>query len=661
MEIGVDDAANSAIKRPFEDDPLPEESQAKLENQGRKRLACSNCRRRRKKCDLTYPCGNCQRLNLECNVNEEDLRKKRYAATYVKSLETHIAYLETSLKNLVDKVYPNDVQVLNNMMIADVDTGFASNLDSAIDAPRGSGDKKRIFIKGSYYPEGPITEKPQVPRRSMSALSVNSLVSSGSSTPPAKPESLKKERIKDLQTAVIVRPNRNPDPTLINNDPKVLKSLSNFYTWLYPGHYFFLHRESFLYGFFNHAENHYENSNYCSTELIYAMCAVGSRLSPELHDMSQIYYEKSKTRLLQLVFDEHSVASITTVQALFCLAFYELGKGDNQIAWYLSGLAIRVGYEMGFQLDPQVWITADSDGAKQKLTKSELEIRSRIYWGCYVADHLICVLLGRTSTLSVSNSTIPQSDELPELEGTEGFKYRSDRELQVSAPLKNLIVLSRVVQIFTAKIFIEADLTSQKLVYLARFNLKVHSWRCSLPSFLAWSAHSLQDIMLATDPTISYFWYYYYIVRLIFNRPFLADSSDSRAVVMDALDDLATLFANFRARFQNFHKSTLQMLYACLLATNCLEHLLHATAPDTAEHRDLASRLRFFSTILHKDMAMTFDLPSALARSQDHEPLQLDQLDQACNSTYTHDFTLSNEIDELIRELFGASDPQLPT
>lgn len=661
MEIGADNAADTAIKRPFENEDLPEAGKAKIENQGRKRLACSNCRRRRKKCDLTYPCGNCQRLSLECNVNEEDLRKKRYAATYVKSLETHIAYLETSLKNLVDKVYPNDVQVLNNMMIGDVDSGFPNNLPPTIENPRLSVDKKRTFIKGSYYPEGPVSEKTQVLRRSTSALSVNSLVSSSSSTPSAYPETMKKERIKDLHTAVIVRPNRNPDPNLINNDPKVLRSLSKFYTWLYPGHYFFLHRESFLYGFFNHAENHYEDSNYCSTELIYAMCAVGSRLSPELHDMSQIYYEKSKIKLLQLVFDEDSVASITTVQALFCLAFYELGKGDNKIAWYLSGLAIRVGYEMGFQLDPQVWITTDSDDAKQKLTKSELEIRSRIYWGCYVADHLICVLLGRTSTLSVSNSTIPQSDELPELEGTEGFKYRSDHELQVSVPLKNLIVLSRVVQIYTAKIFIEAHLTSQKLVFLARFNLKVQSWRQSLPPFLAWSTQSLKDMMLATDPTISYFWYYYYIVRLIFNRPFLADSSDSRAVVMDALDDLTTLFTNFRARFQNFYKATLQMLYACLLATNCLEHLLHATAPDTPQHREVTSRLRFFSTILHKDMAVTFDLPSTLARSRDHQPLQLDQLDQACNSAYTHDFTLSNEIDELIRELFGSNDPQLPT
>ena len=66
-------------------------------NSNRKRLACTNCRNRRKKCDLGFPCGNCSRLELVCNVNDEDLRKKRYTNKYVKSLESHIAQLETCL------------------------------------------------------------------------------------------------------------------------------------------------------------------------------------------------------------------------------------------------------------------------------------------------------------------------------------------------------------------------------------------------------------------------------------------------------------------------------------------------------------------------------------------------------------------------------------
>lgn len=700
-------ASSNTVKRPFENNEDPHDGDGSKRIQrtvapGKMRLACSNCRRRRKKCDLTFPCGNCQRLKLICNVNEEDLRKKRYAASYVKSLEAHIAYLESSLKNIVDKVYPNNAQVLQNMMIGDVVSGFTGNVPSSIsikaeeshsensdhanstnrnvtsfsaDQNRISGGstnvktynaekKKKTFVKGSFYPEGPVTHKSNNISNSASSLSVASLVSSRSSSPsdgiiPDNTNTSSKERISDLNTTVIVRSIGNNDPNLINNDPKILKSLSNFYKWLYPGHFIFLHRESFLYGFFNHAENNYEDSHYCSIELIYAMCAVGCRLSSDLQDMSELYYEKSKSALLQLVFDEQSVPRITTVQALLCLAFYELGKGNNQIGWYLSGLAIRVGYEMGFQLDPQVWITEDND-PKMKLTKSELEIRSRIYWGCYIADHLICLILGRTSTLSVSNSTIPASDELPEVEGTQEFRFESKHVLQISLPLKNLIILSRIVQIFTSKIFIESNDTEQKVVYLNKFNLKVYNWRQSLPEFLKWSKTRLKDTDISTDPTISYFWYYYYIVRLIFNKPFIEDCRESKTVVVEVLDDLKTLINNFKTKFNGFQKATLYQLYACLLAIKCLKQLKELDPLNSK--MDWDKELKFFSTIFHQELSPAYELPKRIQEDTDDKIDQEKQsINQVNNINYTHDFSLSNEIDDLIKELFGIDSTALTT
>lgn len=659
---------------------------------GKKRLACSNCRRRRKKCDLTYPCGNCRRLKLECNINEEDLRKKRYATSYVKSLEAHIAYLESSLKTLVDKVYPNDSQVLNKMMIGDVASSFISNrgtskqnstsetkqpsnekpaeLDddgvplipssnarSVLGKPGGS-EPKKTFVKGSYYPEGPVSHKRKTfasnPQTSAPGTSSNpaSVTSSTSSADNEAKKIASKERIRDLNTTVIVRSANNMDS--LNNDPNILKSLSNFYKWLYPGHYIFLHRESFLYGFFNHSDNNYEDSNYCSIELIYAMCAVGSRLSKDTQGFSELYYEKSKNSLLQIVFDEQSVARITTVQAFLCLAFYELGKGDNQNGWYFSGLAIRVGYEMGFQLDPEVWITDDNDGdgdSKSKLTKGELEIRSRIYWGCYIADHLICLLLGRTSTLSVSHSTIPESDELPEVEGTQEFRFESQHVLQISLPLKNLIILSRIVQIFTSKIFIETDNTDEKVVYLIKFNLKVYNWRQSLPSFLKWSKSLIKDIDVSTDPTISYFWYYYYIVRLTLNKPFIEDCDESKSVVTEILDELKTMFNNFKTKFHGFKNASMFQLYACLLAIMCLKKLQDLDKTDAGKWE---KELKFFQNVFNNELSPAFELPKRL---QDDTEFKLDQekqaITQVSNINYTHDFSLSNEIDDLIKELFG--------
>lgn len=742
---------------------------------GKKRLSCYNCRRRRKRCDLGYPCESCKKLGIECNINEEDLRKKRYSSTYVQSLEVHIASLETSLKNLVQMVYPNNQQILEKMMIGDILPGIInegtsentnlnyrenivnkleneptikikkdkytsstnrllennnnnSNFTGGDNQPQNNktGEynstikispkkifhpewKKKSFVKGSLYPEGPVPYKPRPKTPSMASTgSVNSTSSHSSSVVSLKgsdssvnnylsednishgisninsrlnqenlnrsnmfhngsnnnnisnnsaDDKVGKERISDLKTTVIKRPISNyNDEYCINTDPLILQSLSNFYRWLYPGHFIFVHRESFLYGFFNHAKNNYADSHYCSTELIYAMCAIGSRLSPELQDMSEWYYEQSKKTLLKLVFDEQNNASITTVQALFCLAFYELGKGCNQLAWYFSGLAIRVGYDMGFQLDPKVWYTEDS---KSQLTESELEIRSRIYWGCYIADHFICLMLGRTSTLSVSNSTIPESDELPEVEGTEEFRFIGKHVLQISLPLKNLIILSRIVQVFTSKIFIESDDTNVRVQLLNTFNSQVFQWRQSLPGFLQWSKKLLQDEEVSTDPTISYFWYYYYIVLLTFNKPFLEESEESRGVIIEILDDLITLFNNFEKKFGNYNYATLYQLFACLLAITCLKKLLIINE----NNRDWEKQLQFFHSIFYEKLSPAYKLPNKLQEDDTLEDEQEKQssLNQVNNINYTHDFSLSNEIDDMIKELFGiAYNPAQP-
>ncbi|CCD25202.1 Tea1p NDAI_0E03850 [Naumovozyma dairenensis CBS 421] len=708
----------------------------------RKRLACTNCRKRRKKCDLSYPCASCVRLRIDCNVNEEDLRKKRYSSSYVKSLEGHVAYLESNLKTLIDKVYPNNIDMLNSMNIGDVISGLVNNkpeynkdtlngfsklnnkdsitTDGSISKPPHSAlspngaksvpnpivpyrirspplepeKKRKPLIKGSLYPEGPVIYKPKATN---SVLSVSSLVSNNSSPSdditPSFHQTPKdgnncdnvdiesdKQRISDLHTTVIKRTAPVGDTNSLNNDSKILESLSNFYKFLYPGHFIFVHRESFLYGFFNHFKNNYADSHYCSLELIYAMSAIGSRLSPTLQDMSEIYYEMSKTTLLNIVFDENSAPKITTVQALLCLAFYELGKGSNQLAWYFSGLAIRVGYDMGFQLDPQVWYT---DDIKSKLTESELKIRSRIYWGCYIADHFICLMLGRTSTLSVSNSTIPESDELPEVNGTEEFRFVSKHVLQISLPLKNLIVLSRVVQIFTSKIFIETDDIEQKVEYLNNFNLQVFNWRQSLPDFLKWNKNLLEDEDVSTDPTISYFWYYYYIVRLTFNKPFIEDCTESQIVVIEILDDLQTLFNNFKKKYGGFNKATLYQLYVCLLAINCLKKLEEQTnvtanstvsgeimnpinetsTIDKATRLKLDEQLKFFNNIFYRCLTPAYQLPRKLQEDTDYEFEQekQDLIQMSSNTNYIHDFSLSNEIDDLIRDLFGAvPNPNLP-
>ncbi|SCU82144.1 LAFA_0C09318g1_1 [Lachancea sp. 'fantastica'] len=619
---------------------------------GPKRLACSSCRRRRKKCDLNFPCGNCSKLSLECNVNMEDMRKKRHTASYVGSLESHVATLESKLRKLTETLAsiagsslskadtdgpPNSSEnsfigrnaddMINGSSVKTGPTSAVSNSSISKD----DNLRKKGFVKGSIYPEGPASYKPN---KSDQAL--------------AKP----KNRISDLKTTVIVRTSSDGGKAL-NTNAQILKSLSNFYVWLYPGHFIFVHRESFLYGFFNHSEDNYDSSQYCSEELIYAVAAIGARLTPDLRGLADNFYQKAKEKLLMVVFSEHSIAKITTVQALLCLAFYELGNGQNQLAWYFSGLAIRVGHDMGFQLDPRVWVTDES--SSNELSQSELEIRSRIYWGCYIADHFICLLLGRTSTLSVSNSTIPESDELPEVHGTEEFRFESKHVLQVSLPLKNLVILSRIVQVFTAKIFIEPSSTSQRIEYLIKFNLRVYNWRQSLPHFLKWSKNLIKDLDRSTDPTICYFWYHYYIVLLTFNKPFMEDCKEAKTLVLEVLGELKTLLSNFHVKFGSFEKAGIYQLYSCLLSLACSRKFSSMSLPaDTAPTVESGARDQKFFTDVFQQFGVSYDLPRKLEEEPDleveNDPTSINQLN---NLAYTHDFSLSDEIDDLIKQVFG--------
>ncbi len=58
--------------------------------------------------------------------------------------------------------------------------------------------------------------------------------------------------------------------------------------------------------------------------------------------------------------------------------------------------------ELGFQKDPRLWISHDASIT----TDEDLEIRRRIYWGCYVSDKLISLILGRPGHLGYDDGEV---------------------------------------------------------------------------------------------------------------------------------------------------------------------------------------------------------------------------------------------------------------
>lgn len=52
--------------------------------------------------------------------------------------------------------------------------------------------------------------------------------------------------------------------------------------------------------------------------------------------------------------------------------------------------------DLGFQKDPERWLCNDLS----ILTDVDIEVRRRIYWGCYSSDKLISLILGRPMHLA---------------------------------------------------------------------------------------------------------------------------------------------------------------------------------------------------------------------------------------------------------------------
>lgn len=75
----------------------------------------------------------------------------------------------------------------------------------------------------------------------------------------------------------------------------------------------------------------------------------------------------------------------------------------------MIGIAFRMAQDLGFQRDPKYWVSHDTSLA----TTEDIEIRRRIYWGCYTSDKLICLILGRPVYFSFDGGEVESLERLP--------------------------------------------------------------------------------------------------------------------------------------------------------------------------------------------------------------------------------------------------------
>lgn len=512
-------------------------------------LSCQRCRLKKVKCNLEHPCSSCVRLGVECIVLS-DMRKKRPNATYVSKLERKIKQMSTFFNTLEALATPQEKQTYLD--------AHAGELHLVLQEP--DEDEKT-----EEETEKKVSIEPQ-PATKIRPVYGPTSVYDNDQDHRMQPVSDKKGT---HNITVLNQLNKSPD---------ILHCLKLFFTWQYPDHNMYVFREAFLIDFFNPKPD----TLYCSPVLVLSICALGARMSEidTIYNRSKSFYNEARSLLLLSL--EHP--SITHMQSFLLLAFYDICNGNNSTGWMLSGNAMRMGFDLGFQLHPEVWFLKNRGALKQL----DVAIRSRIYWGCYMADHFISLILGRPSLLKLSDATIPETEDLPELAWIKEYKYVPDNVTNISDPLKNIINLINISDNMLNDIFTKGDhgpdhqdldgddlnLVS-RLSMLYAYNDQIMKWKHNLPPDLNWDQESLKRT--SDNPTVSGVRYYYYILVLCLNRPFVGIARNIRnknhlspaVVCTNAIDEIYLAIQTFQ-KAHGLRRASIFIVYCSILSISVI-------------------------------------------------------------------------------------------
>ncbi|KZL64436.1 transcription factor [Colletotrichum tofieldiae] len=441
-----------------------------------KRISCKRCQYRKFKCSRTEPCQNCTTANATCEYRPVDRKRVPVSHEYVASLESRLAWFESLVRKLRAATAEEREEMLNSAVL---DQNSPSNAkDPEADVNQAPGEY--VTQLGIYA-------------RSQANLELGlegSLVYQGATSifradtpdlPPKDPNLAMQGYFSGIESnfeSVM----QHFDLSMSSSD--IMPPLTQFFRWQYP-HFMFIYREAFLRDHFGDRKN----GKYWSPALLLSICALGALVGMETKARSERFFLAAESIVMVTGLTRPSVA---TVQAFLCLALYEIGRGNSSKGWGYSGIAFRMAQDLGFQRDPKEWAHHDSSLA----TPEDVEIRRRIYWGCYISDKLISLILGRPVYLVYEDAEVQPMETLPEppemvLWRPVGFDEEYAEATQATSMIPYIheqIRLSRVIETMMSILFSprsNLDSVSRRVCF-DNLNLELNRWRESLPDFAKW-------------------------------------------------------------------------------------------------------------------------------------------------------------------------------
>lgn len=125
-----------------------------ISGKSKRLLACTECQKRKTKCDHESPCGNCTRLKLQCKPASQQTRRRRRKYSERVLLE-RIRHYETLLRQSRISFQPFNVQAAEVDAQSLADDGGD---DETLRSEDGNGSKQRVANGSDELYSAPTNE-----------------------------------------------------------------------------------------------------------------------------------------------------------------------------------------------------------------------------------------------------------------------------------------------------------------------------------------------------------------------------------------------------------------------------------------------------------------------------------------------------------------------
>ncbi|KAK5656410.1 hypothetical protein OQA88_4791 [Cercophora sp. LCS_1] len=202
--------------------------------------------------------------------------------------------------------------------------------------------------------------------------------------------------------------------TTITGDATLVQHLlSLYFCWEYPT-FASLSKEHFLKDFMD------GRPRYCSSLLVNALLALGCRFSnkpntranPNDPYTSGDHFFKECQRLFYQEQDHHT---LTTIQALGIMSIREASCGRDSESWYYAGQSIRLAIEMGLH-------QLEGDGQDD----DETAVQAATFWGAFALDHAWSLATGSLPQCSCFPRLPPKPAIIDDIEASLWIPYTDD-------------------------------------------------------------------------------------------------------------------------------------------------------------------------------------------------------------------------------------------